>query len=54
MTGELLWEHRWQVKGMSRVTQPLVIGDDVVIGTGVGRNRESAASALRSPATGGT
>ena len=36
VTGELLWEHRWQTKGVSRVTQPQVIGDDVLIGTGVG------------------
>lgn len=37
VTGELLWEHQWQTKGVSRVTQPLVIGEsDVIIGTGVG------------------
>jgi outer membrane protein assembly factor BamB len=35
--GEVLWEHVWQLKmQMSRVVQPTVVGDDVLIGTGFG------------------
>ncbi len=36
-TGKVLWEHKWYVKGVNRVTQPTVLGDgEFLIGTGVG------------------
>lgn len=36
-TGELLWEHRWEVKTNPRVVQPFVGGDDsILIGTAGG------------------
>lgn len=36
VSGKVVWEHRWPLEGgMSRVTQPAVIGDsDILIGTG--------------------
>ena len=36
-TGGVLWEHKWFIKGMNRVTQPTVLGDgEFLIATGVG------------------
>lgn len=34
--GEALWSHRWDIGDMARVTQPLVVGDAVYVGTGYG------------------
>ena len=35
-SGELLWEHDWVVTPMPRVTQPMVVGNSVYLGTGYG------------------
>jgi outer membrane protein assembly factor BamB len=35
-TGKLLWEHEWIQQEMFRVVQPLILGDLVLIGTGMG------------------
>lgn len=35
-SGAILWNHEWELPGMARVTQPNVIGSDVLIGTGFG------------------
>lgn len=35
-TGELLWEHEWIQQDMFRVVQPLIRGDQVLVGTGMG------------------
>ena len=35
-SGQLLWEHDWVVTPMARVTQPLVVGNTVYLGTGYG------------------
>ena len=34
--GSTLWEHEWDLQGMPRVTQPLVVGNAVFLGTGYG------------------
>ena len=34
--GKQLWKHEWDIGGMSRIVQPLVLGDDVLLGTGYG------------------
>jgi outer membrane protein assembly factor BamB len=36
-TGTMLWNHEWDLKkGMARVTQPNVVGSEVLVGTGFG------------------
>ena len=36
-SGNLLWEHRWELKDLNRVVQPLVLDDDsVLLGTSFG------------------
>lgn len=37
-TGKVLWEHRWDLEGMARVVQPMVLdAQTVLIGTGFGK-----------------
>ncbi len=39
--GTILWNHEWNLKGgMARVTQPNVIGSDVLVGTGFGEGTQ--------------
>ena len=35
-SGKILWEHDWFQQEMFRVVQPLIVGDQVLIGTGMG------------------
>ena len=35
--GVVLWEHEWDIGQMARVTQPLVVGNAVYLGTGYGK-----------------
>ena len=34
-TGKLVWEHPWEIQGMFRVSQPHVIGDRILLCTGM-------------------
>lgn len=34
--GKQLWQHEWASQGVARIVQPLVLGDDVFVGTGFG------------------
>jgi outer membrane protein assembly factor BamB len=35
--GQILWQHDWPLEGMTRVVQPMLVGDnDVLLGTGFG------------------
>ena len=36
ISGHLLWQHDWDIRGSARVTQPLVLGSSVYLGTGYG------------------
>lgn len=38
--GEVLWEHEWDIAQFARVTQPLVVGNAVYLGTGYGNGTE--------------
>lgn len=37
--GAILWAHPWTIRGMNRVTQPVVLPDGVAFGTGVGNEQ---------------
>jgi outer membrane protein assembly factor BamB len=34
-TGKLVWEHPWEIQGMFRVSQPHVVGDKILLCTGM-------------------
>jgi outer membrane protein assembly factor BamB len=34
-TGKLVWEHPWKIQGMFRVSQPHVVGDKILLCTGM-------------------
>lgn len=36
VSGKVLWDHDWIQQDMFRVVQPLVVGDQVLVGTGMG------------------
>ena len=38
--GKVLWEHEWDIAQFARVTQPLVVGNAVYLGTGYGNGTE--------------
>ncbi|MCG8652489.1 MAG: PQQ-like beta-propeller repeat protein, partial [Pirellulales bacterium] len=38
--GKVLWQHDWDIGQMARVTQPLVVGNAVYLGTGYGNGTE--------------
>ena len=40
VSGELFWQHEWDIDAMARVTQPMVVGNTVYLGTGYGNGTQ--------------